>query len=232
MAKRKAARSMPRKSKKAAAGAGRRKRKVGAGSRTAVPGQLYSFNRYIRDSDQEQLTIQIGTSATGKGYAFKLSQIQGYTEFTSLFEYYRIVSMDFHVHLITNPDAYAFQGVPTQANGANWFPRLWYRHDYNDTTTPTVNDMKEHDAKFRVMKPNEIWKISCKPATLNRVVQNDTVSVQTPVWNQWLSTVDPEVPHYGMKFVLDAYNGLNMPASNYCFCRIDVRFHIQCKGLR
>lgn len=137
---------------------------------------------------------QISSSSAGPqffGYSFRLDQLPNYTEFTNLFDQYRInkIVMKF----VPNHNS-SDVGV-TAMNIPNFHTLL----DYNDATAPaSLNSMYEY-ANWRMSRGTSLHTRVFRPATIDYVNATAGANAGNPSWKQWLSTASPSIEHYGLK---------------------------------
>jgi len=119
-----------------------------------------------------------------------------------------------------------------QGNHTNWYPKLWYCADYDDNTAETLSELKERaKTKCVVLRPNKIIKIVVKPAVTVQTYRTATSTGYAPTWNQWIDMANRDVPHYGLKFVVDCCG--QDPLDTYPFkLEIDRQYYFTCKDVR
>lgn len=178
----------------------------------------YSFVRTVAGS-----TISTQTaSATYGAMVFKLSDLDNYTEFTNLFDRYRIcgIKVTFEPN-ITGFDANA---------GANAFtlPMLLTAIDHNDSATP--GSMAEL-MQYRTLKKTRAHVTHSryfKPAVLTSAYESAVATAYIPKWKQWLTCDDPATPHYAIKYGISAYSDVEFTVS----WRTYIKFYFQTKDLK
>jgi hypothetical protein len=149
-------------------------------------------------------------------YSFALTDVLNYTEFTTMFDQYKIKMVEFKIQMITNPDAPIMtNNSPASTNNSNnWYPKFWYIRDYDgNTSADTLAEIKERvGVKFFVMKPNREYTIKIKPKVLVQTYKTLTTTGYAPKV-LWIDFATNNVPHYGLNAVIDCL-GLN-PADIY-----------------
>lgn len=136
-------------------------------------------------------------------HVFKITDLQGYAEFTNLFDRFRITGIKYRWVLSVEPTGNA---ITTQSNrGLN--VKVGWCKDYNDSNTPTSYlDLYE--------RPNyqEIWLNSgkmasrwyyFKPATLTVGYETGVNSSYTADFKSMIDTDSYTTPHYGIKAFAD-----------------------------
>ena len=150
-----------------------------------------------------------GTGLSG-AMTFTLGDTLGASEFDVLYDRFMITAVIVKVRIVNNPDAagnlnQSWTGIPgVNVPTSNWYPRLFYCKDYDDSTAETLGSLRERaKTKMVVLKPNVYLKIVIKPSVL---VQGYYTSLSTgyiPKWKQWIDMAQNGVPHYGLKYNVD-----------------------------
>jgi len=152
--------------------------------------QIHQFSRHVDDG-----TLVKSITDAGWAYAFNLQDLPNYTEFTALFDRWRIVNVE--ATLIYQ------QSINTSTF---CFPTLFASIDLNDASTPaTLNQILERE-NTRVMPFSAaiaMHKISMKPRTL---VQGVAGSLAVEVKDAWADCLVPAQDFYGLKFWMQNYN--------------------------
>lgn len=147
-----------------------------------------------------QSQVISGSDSVSYGYGsrtFALSDVPSYSEFTSLFDSYKLSAVKVTFSLQRNT-----QNATTSTN-AGWFPNLIVAKDYNDSTFPTsITDMMQIRG-VRTLRFNEnkqVYSMYLKPARLQVTYQGVGTVGYGPSWKGFMATNDYNVPHYGLKF--------------------------------
>lgn len=174
-----------------AGGAVARKARV---SRGAVFSNLHHFRRNM-SFDFIYMQPEGGSApAYARGYQFQLDQLPNYTEFTNLFDMYRInfVVMRFiptGTQVQTNVDG----------NGEE-VPLMYVVIDYNDGSTPAdENELKQY-GNCKVMAINKPLTLKFRPRTASPVYRDGASAayLQNDA-KLWLDCNYANVPHYGVR---------------------------------
>ena len=195
--------------------------------RKAINQHIYT--RYATTPTDHDITTGSGTFAE----KFTFDSIKGYTEFSAMYDRYKITSVQLQITLINNPNAV----VPsvtlpvTTQNVTNWYPKLWYVKDYDDESTATIDALKERaNVKCLILRPNKIYKIRVRPAILAQTYRTVATTGYSPKWRQWIDMADPDVPHYGIKYDLDC-QGLDPADSQPFKIRVEYKYFFTCKDV-
>lgn len=220
MVKRKASSGLSRPRKKARTG----RRKSGrARLSRLVRMPMYKFSRWVNAQNQDSLSAN--AAAFGFGKEFILNHIAGATDFGNLFDQYKIIKVEVYFHLQTNPDApYDINTTATPViNQNNWYPKIWYAADHDDSSTPTLAQMKEYQGvKCKVLEPNKMVKFTVRPRPLIQTYYTALNSgYALAKADMWLDMNNTSIPHYGMKCVIDSEGII---PNNRHIVRIDYKY--------
>lgn len=141
---------------------------------------------YKRTSDYFALPISGTTGALGS-FTFQLTNIPNSTEFTSLYDQYKINA----VPVCFYPKQTEVTSLSTTDN-VRGNARILTAIDYNDDTPPTtLDDLRQYESCEVDVILNKHERYIPKPLFLNNSGQNV---------NSWLSTANPSTKHYGLKY--------------------------------
>lgn len=185
------------------------------------------------------IPIQTNTGAGG-GYAgiafnFYLNQLPNYTEFSSLFDSYKITKVKMHITCLT--------AINTNADFQTYgigLPKLYYVHDEDDVTAPPssqtgLNDMMERvKTRYYSFTPNRnTVTVTIRPNLLAETYKSAVSTAYAPVYNKWVDMADPNTPYYGVKmmFYTPSVNNV-LPGTAFHAFQIDAVYYISCKDVR
>jgi len=182
--------------------------------------QIKSYH-YSRYADKDSLSLGNQQVSTGLGVNFQFDNIVQYTDFTTLYDQYKITGILAYVRLMTNPDS--------QAASTQIFPTLWWITDYDDDTTPSLTTIKEKQGVKRTpLLPGRQIKIFIKNPHVDSMIYNGiTGTGYATLRNQWVDCNSPAVPHYGLKMCVDT-EGVTQ-AGNY-YLSIEYKYYFSCRG--
>lgn len=130
-------------------------------------------------------------------YVFKLSDVPGYTEFTALYDMFRINKVLLNIEPTWNA---------TDANSTStltYAPDVHSVIDYNDSANAgSLNELREYST-YKRTRQGRCHKRIITPAIQTQAYETLTTSAYTPKFRQWLSTDDATSPHYCIKYALD-----------------------------
>lgn len=161
-------------------------------------------------------TVYSGTSAT----VFQLANVNGYSEFISLFDNYRITRVQYRWVCTRDPTQ------ATAAGNKGIYPRINWTHDFNDQI-PISKDLIYQRANMKEVyftsdRQKSRW-YTLKPSILAVMYESSTSSSYSPKWLQWIDTSDT-APHYGIKYAWDnLFAGVNV--------NLEAKIFLECKGI-
>lgn len=185
---------------------------------TNVRNQIYYFKRYANNPGS--WTGNIAYNPLCQGNSFSLGQVVNPSDFTTLFDQYCITCIVVRFFLKIDPSA--------QTASTASYPRLYYVRDYDDATAPaSLNEMREHaHVKVKVLNPNRGVTIKFRPSTLNLVYRTAVASSYSPHWKQWVDMANTDIPHYGLKWVVDDLTNTNYKLET------ETLLYFKCRGVR
>lgn len=164
----------------------------------------YLFNRRWQ-TQSGIVSSEVGESSGA--FVFKLDDLPDYTEFTSLFDQYRICAVKV---TITSPYTGNTGLVPRSgaANGLGTMPaiKMYSVSDYDDAVTLTVAQLMQYqNCRITELTTNlKGGKASffIKPRLATAVYSGAFTSYGNT--KMWLDAASPSVEHYGFKWAFDA----------------------------
>jgi len=215
-------------SKRFARSTGRYKRTVfrRRGSTRGFSLNTHSFSRFSAAA-----TVDMTGTEQPLSFEFALNSLYSYSEFTTLFDKYRLDKAIVYIQMINNPNS---TWPPNTSGGVNnntnFYPKMWYINDHDDSSTTTIAAIKERvGVKCCVMKPNVVKKITIKPACAVQLYKTAVASGYGPKYGQYIDMANSEVPHYGLKCVFDPL-GLD-PGQTFSF-RYEWKLFFTCKDVQ
>lgn len=164
--------------------------------------ETHSYRRWAAP-----LTVNVTAAAEGDfAEKFQLDKVTNYTELTTLYDQYKINSVTVKFHLINNPDRLTLPGTDPAANylGPPNYPKLWYVRDYDDETAVSLATMREMGkARFKILRPNSCVSVTIRPAVLTQLYRTELTTGYSPSWPKRLDCSQANIPHYGIKYIID-----------------------------
>lgn len=200
----------------------RSKSKQSKGKRSAEPpAKLGSKSTILKCIRHVNLTTisEDTLSTTYGGTYFYLGQVPGSSEFTALFDQYRIRKIDLHFY----PNQQSFTSSTGASAVTNIPTRIVTAFDYDDSVAPSsLNELREYSTA-QVNTMVERFSRSIKPAVSIMAYEGVGATGYCPKWDQWISTNDPGVPHYGLKWTVPA----GATSTNAYQLAVEAVFHLE-----
>lgn len=170
--------------------------------------------RYSQWSLLGSYSADAPNAITKHGHAFQLVNVPGYARFTGVYDEYKINAVVFRFvpRLNVNTSAIATYGS------------IFYAVDYDDEDAPA-----DLEAMLRRQGARQKWFLSgpfsvkIKPRFLVQTYETD---LNTGYANRrgWLDTNDPQVPHYGFKWVWTANTATTID--------VFVKYYVSFRGVQ
>lgn len=185
----------------------------------------HAYVRWEPQGDPQIVDCNFGSAGTsGVGKEFRLDSVASHTEFTNLYDQYKITGVK--VYFDYSPDVLG--AIPSSGN-SHMYPKLWVKRDYDDKTTPTISTMVESN-QTRCLRFNAVrntQSIFLRPAVLNTLYRTSITSGYAPVWGQWLDCGNSDIPHYGLKLLAQG-----IPSTNMGAITIRCKYYLKFKNVR
>lgn len=170
----------------------RRKRRVVRRGRKVNQGTVYRFKRALKIDQFSTSNV----AAVGKSYQFSLSQLPNYSEFTNLYDSYKLCGVKLKM-IPRLTDA----GVSTTANSHNTSP-VHHVIDYDDaSTTNDILTLMQYQ-NYKMTRGLSMVQRYFKPKMAELVYNG--VSNGYSSARRWINCSNPEVPHYSFKCAIEA----------------------------
>ncbi len=222
LAKRKAAAASRRRSRSRSRSRSRKSMKMV--KQVPIPRQAHNFCERVVEEDN------LAINGAGLFKTFSLADIYNSTAYQKLFEYYKLskVIRTLRYKADLNPEL-ALHNVSGSSstmtvNESN--PVVWFKIDHNDIAADTLDVMKASSRTKEIQFTNDKPHIDIviKPAVLEEAYKSSIASTYVPKWNQYLTTQDPSVPHYGIKMyctgqAAQTYGGIVVSRKYYFTCK-------------
>lgn len=162
---------------------------------------------------------------------FKLADVVSYTEFTNLFDQYRIDKVQFR--LIPYATGVLTGAAVSPAAGQ---PSVFVHSivDYDDDNTLALSnagvDAMRQYPNYRMSNLiKNGFKRTLKPKVLSSTYQTSLTTGYRPVSFKWADCAYPDIPAYGLKIMFESISG---GAVTDIVCKAEVKFWLSFKNLR
>jgi len=172
-----------------------------------------------------QLSCNFGSSGlSALGINFRLSDVAVPTEFTALWDQYKILGVK--VYFDYSPDV---AGTAYTDGNIAFYPKLWIKRDYDDSATPTLANMAQSNQTrcLRFTATRTTKMISLAPRYLTEIYNSSISTAFAPGRGAWIDCGNPSVPHYGLKMIAQGIPSVNLGAIT-----IRVKYTLLFKNVR
>lgn len=151
------------------------------------------------------------TAETTGAFSFQLSNVTGYTSWTSSFESYRIVAayVEF-VPFITTTTANNTQG------------QLATAIDYDDASPLFQMNLLQYDS-FMLVDSAKYFERRVVPRAAKALYSGSAFTAYGQDTQPWIDTSSPSVPHYGIKYSQSVASSANTPYQVVCTLVVNFR---------
>lgn len=172
-----------------------------------VKRHIFKFERSWDSGNLSALTTEVDTA-----FSFQLSDLPSYTEFTALFDQYRIVGVDMHFipHQNTCP--------VTSANATT--TNILIAPDYDDATAVNLAALLQK-AGLKIYNFNKEFHFFLKPM-IAAAAYSGTFTSYLSMEPQWIDVASPSVVHYGVKTVMTPCSSTNLSG-----WRVFLTYHLE-----
>lgn len=187
--------------------------------------KIYSFKRSV---DLLNWNIDAVSAVQYKAYGFALSDLPTVTDFTALFDQFRILA----VKITFYPQFNQFQYDGTASGTKFGASELYSVIDYDDSATPASLDELNQFSTLKRRYFNRPYSRYFKPqivckGLLNSAGTNDGYFLAGR--KRWLDMATPNVLYQGLKV---AFASLNTNALVAQTIRVQCTYYFQCKNVR
>lgn len=185
----------------------------------SIASVVYPFKRMFGSFPWQQGNVSYAPFV--QPVTFALNQLPNVTEFSNLFDQYRINFLVYKFYLRIDPSA--------QTAATASFPKMYWYRDYDDSAAPSnLNEIRESGrSRVAVLRPDRPVTVKFKPNTLINVWNTGlTSATQSPVWDAWVDVANVNTTHYGFKMAIDDFTNTNYRLDLEVFC------YFQCKSVR
>lgn len=148
------------------------------------------------------------------GFMAQLNQVPNYTEFTNLYDMYRINGVRWRI----SPRANSAEVGTNQG-----LVKLFTAVDYDDIVTPSLTDILQYQS-LKVTRTDRDHVRYVKP-TISQAVYQTAVGTGYGSTRGWIDCANPTVAHYGLKYLLQ-----QLPAGNQQF-DVQVTYYLSFKNV-
>lgn len=184
-----------------------------------IADQLHHFKRTY----EWGTPIQSGNVDVHNAFYFQLDQLPNYTEFTNLYDQYKVYSITYTIMPTFNVN------LVTATNTTQLTPVL-YVHDYDDSNALASDTDYYQYSNLKMKRAGSTFKIQLYPKIAGAVYQSavSTGYSTLPSNKQWIDIAQYQVKHYGIKIKFPTC----FATSNYTTYRALITVHFACRNAR
>lgn len=201
---------------------------------TSLPAANVQTSSCFYNNTTSVITFNTSSTEASLCLYFSLGDIPNVSEFSSLFDQYKLNGVMLQLKLLNVPENNSYPNT-NYANYGNFYPTIWYAPDHDDNGTITLAQIKEFErVRHKVAKPNREMSIMLKPTPLIQMYNTAlTANYGVPMRSRYLDMAKTETPHYGIKIVFD-FEGLNLGATvgqSFSY-KLNAKYYFSCMGTR
>lgn len=186
--------------------------------RNKLSSKVYHFKRY-----RTPLYLYSAASVfEGFSYSFTLSDLPDYTEYTKLFDQFRINMVK--IYFIPNGNVNQIDPV-IATQPSDYWNCIYTAIDTNDTTAPNNDNVLRQYSTFKFSPNLKIHKRIVYPKPLIELYKSAVTTGYSNLPNSqkmWVSTNDSTIPYYGIKGGFD-----NPTATNgYLYYKVQMVYYM------
>lgn len=148
--------------------------------------------------------------------ALQLQNVPGYTEFTSMYDQYKICGLR---------QKFIFNRTSTETSGSSEMPQLLTVNDFNDSTALANEAEALEYASYKMRRLDKPVSRYYRPS-INVTVPNATSGMA--VKSRWLNTSEVDIDHFGLKVAVDTISSAT--GTTIGTLRIYYTFYLAFKG--
>lgn len=190
-----------------------------------APQSAYSAGSYSTASSTYTITTPAGsgTNYYGSAYYFKLSDLPDVADFTTLYDTYKILGVQFNIYPLFSEASTATTGA---VNGMGCI--IHSIIDNDDNFAPTASEtgvgyLRQYSNSYRTNNLLMTKKFSrfIKPRVLVANWDSSAAFATGGSKRQWLDCARADIAHYGFKFIIETYTD----SAN----ALKLSFKVECK---
>lgn len=155
----------------------------------------------------------------GWSHNFRLQNVLAPTDFTNLYDRYKIVGVKYRIFYHQNQ---------AQVQGAQMLPLMHFSLDSDDSTAPgSLSAVSaKGDCKTKVLGNQQYIQMYIRPKVAGSLYQSGVTAAYDVEKSKWINSTYPAVEHYGIKTWL---NNVYMAVGVNTAISIEPVYYIACK---
>lgn len=182
--------------------------------------RVFRFTRYATG------VIQVKDSAVDYAFIAHLSDLPSYTEFTSLFDSYRINGVALTLEFNHNSSESGATG------GGQTIPNLITAMDYDNATLLNNENQYLQYATYKCRQMNHPIKLFWRPKTVSPVYGTGAFSSYSETKKDWIDCAYPGVEYYGLKYRIAGNQNSNTDGVTVGYVKYIAKFYMSFKTVQ
>jgi len=194
----------------------------------AAARNLHYFKRTVRLTDLLASATALTNVPIANAYSFNLNQLPNPTEFTNLFDQYKITG----AKLVFTPGANNALYSPLSGQSVAFgFNRFMSVIDYDDSSIPASESELMQYNTLKVTPPMRTHTRYLKPKILEALYNGTLSTAYQAARPGWVDVGNPSVPHYGVKVYCAAPTIAGSTSSSITY-NVYLTLYFACKNVR
>ena len=196
------------------------RRRAGKLKRNYNRQKIHRFTRTF--NTDTAIILNSGAAAAGYGFNFALDQLPNPSDFTQLYDQYRIKAIKWQL-IPKQGTATVFP--PTVLPGqVSIMPKIYSVIDYDDSAPPTSLDQMLQYENCKYTRANKTHTRFFKPAVATEVFNTGITTAYGMRQNAWLDCNSNQIEHYGLKVWVEASTALTPRWDFDIICKFYMEF--------
>lgn len=198
--------------------------------RGAIRRQVHKFKRqaFLGTYTASNTSSGLSVVPIQKAFSFQLTDLPNYTEFTNLFDQYKINGVALRIIPKTSVQ---IQGGTSGTTAALGYGEVVTVIDYDTASAPgSKNELLEYGS-VKVTKSNRVHTRFLRPKLLNTIWRNSLSSGYAAVPSQFIDEAYTDIPHYGIRWWADAPASTGVADSSMSY-DVYATYYITCKNVK
>lgn len=157
------------------------------------------------------------------GQDFRLTDVQGYTELTTLFQEYMITKVEIYFYPKANVQQTTTTAVQTSV------PFMYFVFDPNDASAPANLDALRECGNCKLRYGYHKFKLTYYPRVAQAVYDGAFTAFATGSKRQWIDTSYPSTRYYGLKYGISGSDNTSSLVNSWV---VNYRYTIACRRVK
>lgn len=205
------------------------RRRLAVRKSPALARQVHVFKRSAYLGTQTASISAVGgPTPIAVSYAMALNQMPNFSEFTTLFDQYKITGAKLSFTPTVNMGVLNPAATQTAVLG---YSKVHSIIDYDDAAVPVSEDSLLEYGSLKSTAPFATHSRFIKPKVLHEIYRSALTTAYAPRASTYLDMSNADVPHYGLKFWVSAPNS-PIGVANSISYKVYLTLYFTCKNTR